>query len=145
MKIKYKFLILSAVVLTIAGCVPKSDYEKLKTENGELAAKLKLLNMELSLIETENQNFKEEQRKVEEKKMIAARHTEEEALRLLKDYYDFYDGDNVYRNPRARRTSDNSFTISLEECTKKFSHQEFFWKSRVRKLTIYENGKYDII
>ena len=144
---KRLFYILTATAFTISGCVSKTDYEKLKKENETLTIEIKQLNVRVENLTIENNKLNEYKSKQEEKKRIASMHTEEEAFRLLKDYYEFYDADNIYRNPKVRRVSENVFRISLEECTKKgtFSDDDFFWRATVINLTIYENGKYDVI
>ena len=142
---KINLTLFAAAVLTFSGCVSKSDYEKVKNENDSLTIEIKQLKIDINIVRSENQTFREEKQKLEEKKRQASYHSEEEALRLVKDYYEFYDADQTYRNPRVRRISNNSFRISLEECTKKgsFSDDNFFWRSTVVRLTISEDGKYD--
>jgi hypothetical protein len=131
-------------ILTIAGIltscgVPQADYDKLKNENEQL-------KKEISEIEAEKSELKVLNEKLEEKKRIASNHSEAEALKLLKDYYDFYNSDMTYRNPRVRRVNGNTFKISLEDCTKKadFQNDDFFWHSQVLTLIINEDGTYKI-
>jgi hypothetical protein len=52
----------------------------------------------------------------------------------------------IYRKPKVRKVDSNVFMISLQENINKpeFSRNNFFWESKVKKLTIYENGKYDV-
>ena len=71
--------------------------------------------------------------------------TEVQALKYIKDHYSFYDRDTKFRNVKLRRTTDNSFKVALETCTKKgdFSNNDFFWRSEVHTLTVQNNGKYD--
>lgn len=123
--------------ITLLSCgVPQSDYDKLKSENEQL-------KNEISNIEIENTELKA---KLEEKKRIASNHSEAEALKLLKDYYSFYNSDMTYRNPRVRRVDGNTFKISLEDCTKKadFKNDDFFWHSQVLTLVINEDGTYKV-
>jgi|688.fasta_scaffold1349640_1 hypothetical protein len=132
--------ILTLTAFTFSGCVSKSDYEKLKQENETLTIEINQLNIKINTLTIEKEEM-------EEKKRIAALHTEADALKLIKDYYEFYDADNIYRKPKVRRVSENVFRISLEECPRRgeFSNDNFFWRSTVIKLTIYEDGKYDVI
>jgi len=141
----FYLLIITAFALT--SCVSKSDYEKLKQENQALTIEAKQLNVRIDNLTIENNELLEYKNEQEEKKRIASLHTDEEALSLVKDYYEFYNADNIYRNPKVRRVSENVFRISLEECTKKggFSDNSFFWRSTVIRLTIHENGEYNAI
>ena len=126
-----------AISIILASCgIPQSDYDKLKSENEQLKS-------EISSMVIENTELKEE---LEEKKRIASNHSETEALKLLKDYYSFYNSDMTYRNPRVRRVNGNTFKISLEDCTKKadFKNNDFFWNSHVLTLVINEDGTYKV-
>lgn len=127
-------LIFSSTLLCCG--VPQSEYDKLKAENEQFKS-------EISNIEIENNELKA---KLEEKKRIDSNHSEIEALKLLKDYYNFYNSDMIYRNPRIRRVNGNTFNISLEDCTKKadFKNDDFFWHSQVLTLVINEDGTYKV-
>lgn len=123
-----------STIAILTSCVPKSDYDQLKAENERLREEVESLQSE--------KREREEQERLESLKQ----HSEEEALRLIKDYYEFYNANMIYRKPKVRRVSSNVFKISLEECTKKggFSDQDFFWHSRVINLTINSDGTYNV-
>jgi hypothetical protein len=154
-RIMYKlFYRLILTTLTLTSCVSESDYKKLKQENEGLTeeneglkTKVKQLNVRIDNLTIENRDLLEDKNKKEKKIQISSLHTEEEALRLLNDYYEFYDANFVYRNPKVRQVSENVFKISLEECSKKTAsvNNGYFWESIVIKLSIYDDGKYDVI
>lgn len=142
---KIKFLILGFGLLTMNSCVSKSDYDKLEKEKTDLANQLEEIKQELSVMSDKYYELYEEKRKAEIEKNKKPYISESQALQYIKDNYSFYEKDMLYRNVQLRRISDNSFRVSLEECTKKgpFSDDEFFWRSNVRTLTVHSNGKYD--
>jgi len=119
------------LVTSLISCVPKSDYDKLKNENNEL--------------KTEIQRHKLEKQK-EEERLKELVHTEEEALRLVADYYEFYNSNMKYKNPKIRRTSNDSFQVSVQECLKKtgYCDNETFWNSKVLTLTINKDKSYKV-
>jgi SMC interacting uncharacterized protein involved in chromosome segregation len=125
-------------ILTSCG-VPQKDFDKIKTENEQL-------KKEILKLEFENSELKTLNKKLEEKKLEASYHTETEALKLLKDYYEFYNADMIYRHPKVRRVNNNTFSISLEACVKKgdFQNNDFFWNSQVLTLMINPDGTYKI-
>lgn len=149
-----RILILFAISLTLVSCmVPKTDYDALKTESEQLKMQNEQLNADLDQLKTEYdklrldyETLQREKIEAQERALRTSLHTEGEALRLLKDYYDFYNADMQYRNARVRRLSNNSFVISLEECSKKgpFSDDEFFWHSVNLTITINNDGTYNI-
>jgi len=103
----------------------------LKNENNEL--------------KTEIQRHKLEKQK-EEQRLKELVYTEEEALRLVADYYEFYNSNMKYKNPKIRRTSNDSFQVSVQECLKKtgYCDNETFWNSKVLTLTINKDGSYKV-
>jgi len=103
----------------------------LKNENNEL--------------KTEIQRHKLEKQK-EEERLKELVHTEEEALRLVGDYYEFYNSNMKYKNPKIRRTSNDSFQVSVQECLKKtgYCDNETFWNSKVLTLTINKDKSYKV-
>lgn len=124
----------------LSGCgVPQSDYDKLKSENEHLKQEILHLEYETSELKTTN-------KKSVKKKRIVSNHTKAEAFKLLKDYYDSYNSDMTYRNPRVRRVNGNTFKISLEDCIQKanFHNDDSFWHSKVLTLIINEDGTYKI-
>lgn len=125
-KIIVFYLLFSTLAIS---CVPKSDYDDLKRENDQLIKELDELREE----------------KIKEQESLDLHYTEERALKLIEDYYDFYNANKVYRNPRVRKVSNNKFVISLEETSKAFSSAHSnFWTARVFTLTINRNGTYNI-
>ena len=129
-----RYFITFMLIFYLFSCgVPQSKYEELKTENEKLKKRNQELLDEISQQKTE---------KLNDLKV----HTEEEALRLLKDWYSFYHADDLFRKPRFRRVANNEFLVSLEECTKKgpFKKQDFFWNAVVLQIIIYEDGTYQI-
>ncbi|MBG6112134.1 hypothetical protein IWX84_003030 [Flavobacterium sp. CG_9.10] len=142
-----KIIISLTVLFILSSCmVPQSDYNELKSENDVLKSlnkKLETLNeklrSKLDLIEFKN-------REIEEAKLKISLRTEEEALRLIEDYYKFYNANMTYRNPQLRRNADNEFKVSLEECINKDTYKEgdFFWHSRVLTLEINNDGTYKV-
>lgn len=144
MKIKLFGLGLSFLILS--SCVSESDYKKLEGEKEDIERRLKETEQELSNLTYEYNLLIEEKRQAEIERNRIPYISEEQALRYIKDNYAFYDKDIKYRNVQLRRIADNSFKVSLEECTKKgpFSSDDFFWSSIVRTLTVYNNGKYNL-
>jgi hypothetical protein len=91
-------------------------------------------------------------------------YTEEHAMECLQDYYDFYNADEEYSDPKIRRIGNNVFYISLKYCLggKSFCYTEenictlcdrpiyvskkndVFWRSKVLKLTCTSKTKYTI-
>jgi len=133
-----KIFILGIMVLSLNACVPKSDYEKLEKEKNEVEKQLEETKKEYNLLY-------EEKRQAGIEKDRIPYVSEDQALKYIKDNYAFYEKDMKYRNVQLRRIADNSFRVSLEECTKKgdFSNDDFFWHSNVRTLTVHKSGKYD--
>ncbi|MCD4678748.1 MAG: hypothetical protein K8S00_00020 [Bacteroidales bacterium] len=141
------------ILVTITGCVSQTKYDDLQLESEQLKIDLHKLKSEISELQISFDNLQvsyydllAEKRKLEEKKKRSTLYSKTDALKLLKDYYSFYNADRIYRNPRVRKISYNKFRISLEECSKKgsFSENDFFWRASVKLLIIYEDGKYDI-
>lgn len=128
------------------GCVSQSDYDKVKEQNGNLRNRIKVLETKLSNVEYNYQQLLEEKRLAEIERNKKKYRNESEALSTLKDYYEFYNADQIYRNPKVRRVDNNTFRISLEECPKKggFSSSNFFWHSKVVTLVINNDGTYSI-
>jgi len=143
---KRKIIALSIPLIILACGVPQDDYNKLKREKEELEGKLQDVESEISNLKQQNDDLLEEKRQIEIEKNRTPFVTESQALNYIKDYYDFYDSDVDYRNVRLRRLEDNVFTVSLEECTKKgnFSNNDFFWTSRIKRLTVNNDGTYKL-
>ena len=143
----YKFISILIITLTITSCgVQQSEYDSVMLENEKLLKEIEKVVKEKEQVQSSYDKLISEIKELEEKKVKATEYTDEDALKLLADYYDFYNADKVYRNTRVRKLSDNEFRISLEECTKKgsFSDNDFFWHSYVKLVTIYSDGKYDV-
>lgn len=143
---KRKIIALSIPLIISACGVPQDEYDKLKLEKVALEEKLQDSELEISNLKQQNDDLLEEKRQIEIEKNKTPFVTESQALDYIKDYYDFYDSDVDYRNVRLRRLEDNVFTVSLEECTKKgsFSDNDFFWTSRIKRLTVNSDGTYKL-
>lgn len=164
---KGKIIILGLSLLILNSCVLKSDYDKLEKEKSELETQLEKVKSELEtqLEEIKNElsdvNYKYDQI-IEEKKhaeleiIRKERQAEIERNRIpyisdskakqyIKDNYSFYEKGTRYRNIQLRRLADNKFIVSLEECKSKMGgcDDNYFWFSKVRTLTVHNNGKYD--
>jgi predicted nuclease with TOPRIM domain len=129
-----------STILILTGCgIPKEEHEKIKHE-------LETLKTEVETLKNENSTLEYEKEQLEEKKRIASTHTENEALKLLEDYYEFYNSNFAYRSPKVRRENENTFVISLEQCVNKepFLSNDFHWSSKVVTLEIFEDGKYEV-
>jgi len=116
---------------TLASCgVSQSEYDELKSEN-------KRLKTTIQKLESEN---------LEAMRRAASRHTEAEALKCLKDYYEFYNPNFAYRKPKVRRVNENTFQISLQTCINKqpFLSDNFHWSSEVLTLKINDDGTYKV-
>jgi hypothetical protein len=90
-------------------------------------------------------------------------YSEEHALECVQDYYEFYNADESYSDPKVRRVSSNVFYISVKYCSggKDICYTEenignwdrpiyiekkhdFFWHSKVLVLTCTSKTKYTI-
>jgi hypothetical protein len=90
-------------------------------------------------------------------------YSEEHAMECLQDYYDFYNADESYSDPKIRRVSNNVFYISVKYCSggKDICYtqedigswdrplylekkRDFFWHSKVLVLTCTSKTKYTI-
>jgi hypothetical protein len=113
--------------------VPQGKYDDLKAENERLQKRNQELMDENASIEAANSKQQKS-------------YTEEDVLRLLKDWYSFYNADFVFRKPKIRRISNSDFVISLEECTKQaaFKNDNFYWNSAVLYMKFNEDGNYNI-
>jgi hypothetical protein len=97
-------------------------------------------------------------------KSSSVQYSEEKALELIADYYDFYNSDEKYENPVVRRISNNVFYVKVEYCsggndicfdqksvrnengTTEFIEvrNEHFWDSKVLILKIQSSTKYTV-
>jgi hypothetical protein len=90
-------------------------------------------------------------------------YSEEHALECVQDYYEFYNADESYSDPKVRRVSNNVFYISVKYCSggkdicytkenigtwdRPFyieKKHDFFWHSKVLILTCTSKTKYTI-
>jgi len=91
-------------------------------------------------------------------------YSEDKALELIADYYEFYNADEKYENPVVRRISNNVFYVKVEYCnggndicfdqktlrnedgTTEFVQvrSEHFWDSKVLILKIQTSTKYTV-
>lgn len=151
-----KKLLILAVISFFFGCVNKSDYETLEKENRQLKTEIedlrqKVFGLEHNLKEKQYRNnlnrssIQNKNSKSINETIDTSKHFDEsEALNLVQDYYDFYNADFAFKNPRVRRMTNNKFRISLKECINKepFLSDDFHWSSVNYILTINNNGKY---
>ena len=84
------------------------------------------------------------------------KYSEEKALELIADYYEFYNADEEYDNPVVRQISNNVFYVKVEYCTggKDTCYKsdynggtikhDFFWSSKVLVLKIQSSTKYTV-
>lgn len=70
--------------------------------------------------------------------------SEQEAENTVNDYYSFYERNYVIRNIQVRRKSNASFWVSYEKANRKFSNDDFFYKSETKILEFYENDNYQL-
>ncbi|WP_293895319.1 hypothetical protein [Flavobacterium sp.] len=88
-------------------------------------------------------------------KSNSVQYSEEKALELIADYYEFYNADEEYDNPVVRRISNNVFYVKVEYCSggKDICYEEsngesikkeFFWSSKVLILKIQSSTKYTV-
>ena len=151
-----KKLLMLSVISIFFGCVNKSDYETLEKENRQLKTEIedlrqKVFGLEHNLKEKQYRNnlnrssIQNKNSKSINETIDTSKHFDEsEALNLVQDYYDFYNADFAFKNPRVRRMTNNKFRISLKECINKepFLSDDFHWSSVNYILTINNNGKY---
>ena len=97
-------------------------------------------------------------------KSSSVQYSEDKALELIADYYEFYNADEKYENPVVRRISNNVFYVKVEYCnggndicfdqktvrnedgTTEFVQvrSEHFWDSKVLVLKIQTSTKYTV-
>lgn len=89
-------------------------------------------------------------------KSNSVQYSEEKALELIADYYEFYNADEEYNDPKVRRVSNNVFYVSVKYCHggKDICYNEdyngnkvkddFFWRSKVLVLKIQSSTKYTV-
>lgn len=147
-----KKLIIAPILLLILSCVSKTEYdnllnekENLQSEIIDLNTRLEAQSSSLAIYQKEIYNLREEKRQADVRKSQVKYITEDEARGYVKDYYEFYEADQLFRNVQIRRVADNKFKVSLESVTRKanFSKDDFFWKAWVYNLTVNNNGTYD--
>ena len=130
-------------MLFIFGCISQSDFEKLKFEN-------ECLKKRILELEADKANLSEKYNAlVVEKKLIESQtkekkfYSESQALQYLEDYYSFFRRNYTYRDPVIRRSTDNTFLISLEESEKiNAEPNKEQWMAVLWSLKINANGTY---
>ncbi|MFH4963692.1 hypothetical protein V8G69_01695 [Gaetbulibacter sp. M235] len=152
MKSIFKLIIFSLILFSCG--VPQNKYDELlverdsllvvATENKELIEKNEELKESLSNLRENFDKVWKEKFELERDKNSKIVIYDSDALNYLKDHYEFYDSDKIYRNPKLRRIDSNQFVISLEECDKKFSDREFFWTSVVKELIVNNDKTYTL-
>ncbi|KAF9659602.1 hypothetical protein ABHQ57_03945 [Tenacibaculum sp. ZH5_bin.1] len=146
MKINYSSAVIFLFIL-LSSCVPKEKYEKLKEEKIALEKTRDSLSFWLRISEKQNRQYIKELSNIKKKKKIIKRTTKysnNDALKLLNDYYKFYRRDYTFKEPEVRRKSNNEFVISLKEVDSEFKNVEQFYSSRVCLLTINNDGTYTL-
>jgi len=67
--------------------------------------------------------------------------TEDKAvISFLQEYYDFYDRDNVFRNPLVKKVDDYNYDVSVEECSRHNEGNDFFYRAKIIDISIDESG-----
>lgn len=125
-----KLIYLIVFAPLMLGCVSQAEYDKLKAEKEKL--------------QNDYDNLLAEKRQIEIEKNSKKYFSEKDVLSALRDYYEFYDRDMVYRNPKIRRVDNNSFKISMDIRYKKAPNENFFWNATVITLVINNDGSYKI-
>ena len=93
------------------------------------------------------------------------KYSEEKALECISDWYDFYNADEEYKDPKVRRVSNNTFLVSVKYCIfgkgdacyenemisslsgfDRFykAPRESSWRNKVLILRISSNTKYTV-
>ena len=141
-----KIIIILSILFLFSSCmVPKSEYDELESKNESLKSEKERLESINRRQNTIIDSLYDEKETIERKKLETI-HSENKALKLIEDYYTFYNADKTYRQPQIRRIDNNKFSVSLQECTNKEAYRsdDFFWHSRVLTLVINNNGSYKI-
>ncbi len=94
----------------------------------------------------------------------SSQYSEMHALECIEDYYEFYNADECYSDPKVRRISSNVFYVSVKYCSggKEICYKkenilntwnnpiyvevknDFFWHSKVLVLTCASKTKYKV-
>lgn len=152
MRAKYNLILIS---LIFSSCgVPQKKYDDVILErdsllvivadNKKLIERNEELSQSLSKLRENFDKVWKEKFELEREKNSKIVIYDSDALSYLKDYYEFYDSDKLYRYPKLRRVESNRYIISLEECDKRFSKDEFFWKSVVKELIVNNDKTYTL-
>lgn len=158
-----KLILIILLCVLFVSCVSQSKYEKLEARE-EYARETAKEYMHLYdsliyvVIPKLEEKIKQQNKPRKKAKTKSKFYTEQQALNYIKDWYDFYNSEWTYRNPRIRRKANNVFVVSLEEATKssriekikinkdlttsKTGEMIYTWYSNVYELTIANNGKY---
>lgn len=73
--------------------------------------------------------------------------SQEDALAIIKDNYGFYEKHLKYSDIQLRRVGQNIFDVSVNECNTNIygglCKDKDVWDQKIRKLTVYSDGRYD--
>ena len=117
---------------------------------------MKKLILVLFLVWSSNLIYSQGAKKKSNVKTNSIQYSEEKALELIADYYEFYNADESYDNPVVRRVSNNTFYVKVEFCNggeeicfkndydNEKVKNDFFWNSKVLILKIQSSTKYNV-
>ena len=139
-------LLYICLFLLLGSCVSKTEYDKLENERQRLEVENNNLEYKLSTLRYENYQIKSEldkmleaKQKEENEKSRVKYVSDSEALGYIKDYYSFYQTNKTYRDIKLRRTSKNSFIVSLEEA---FTFTDI-WSDMIYSLVVNNDKSYN--
>lgn len=147
-------------LFVLFSCVSKDEFKQLQEENSSLKFEVDMLNTTIERQNSEVENYKTQIESLEERNLeienelvrykpkgnilSSKTFSEQEAENTVNDYYSFYERDYVIRNIQVRRKSNASFWVSYEKANRKFSNDDFFYKSETKILEFYENDNYQL-
>lgn len=119
-----KFLLVIAVIL-ISSCNENKELNQLREQNNALKEKVNQIEKEKP--EPEFKSY-----------------SEQEAISFIKDHYNFYKSDFIYKNIKLRKRAPNSFDVSIQEAfNHDFENMDYVWNTEIYKLEINQNGEYN--
>jgi hypothetical protein len=112
---------------------------------------------------TSIQSFSQSKINKKQSTQSSSQYSEKHALECIEDYYEFYNADECYSDPKVRRVSNNVFYVSVKYCSggKEICYKkenigswdnplyvevknDFFWHSKVLVLTCTSKTKYKV-
>ena len=136
-KTNLKLAALLFISFIFNACVSSTEHDKALSEIEELKNEMNFYKSQLDLCQTELNA-------IEAKKNAKPYITEAKAKELLADYYSFYRTDYKYKNAQIRRSDNNVFIVSLRERSRDTPNEEFWYTSMVYKLTVNNDGTYQL-